>query len=545
MFDQYGGGHISWREVGSVFQALGHPFAITSEMLQESRLKVTQKDAEGLTQPQLYALLESSSLRQLLNYGYNSHNDDYNIKVIKKAVSLLSQNHLNLSELHNARLSFYIYEGSKPVGIEMNQLSLTKCLKLADRHTTNKKMVSWCRNASLDVPNRVQLYEFLDVYAEATQRSRNWKGANDFKIQMGNRGLYELMEVHKPNQVATVPIDLEKIRETAISKSKRKEDRAPSSNIFGIKPEEPRYNYNQLPDRISSTLECYDHVAQHLQTEKTKTHRGSRQIPLDSVDVVRRVEYYQKLKAGRKSPSRPQKSRTGTQRDSPVGSGRDLASKTPDEMRMTPDGRISRETFTPTDREPANNFSNPDDTPQQNEGEEEIDIIPELDIPLPPYYSKSARGPPRRNHELDCVTLLKVIQDQQQTTEKTGIRSDYNFRGMLEQKAIVMREKKYQDYHNHDEFEVTFAKPSLKFQKEQTFQTAIRLSRPPRAPEQDEKVKGFIDSVRNYRLSIDSTGQENDPYNHRGSLTERVEPKYRRDDELSTIMNYYKVTSPV
>ncbi|KAK1165937.1 hypothetical protein AOXY_G12434, partial [Acipenser oxyrinchus oxyrinchus] len=123
------------------------------------------KRAAGLCTQDLLKRIDSGCFTAELNFSYNMKSGLYNIKVLKKSISLLERRFFSFDEIKEVRLSFSTYEDQDQRGMRINQRTLLRALKMCGRVIAPLKLAHRIRHlkSGFIETGRVQLYEFLDL----------------------------------------------------------------------------------------------------------------------------------------------------------------------------------------------------------------------------------------------------------------------------------------------------------------------------------------------------------------------------------------------
>eukprot|EP00026_Physarum_polycephalum_P003668 Phypoly_transcript_03681.p1 GENE.Phypoly_transcript_03681~~Phypoly_transcript_03681.p1 ORF type:complete len:550 (-),score=63.81 Phypoly_transcript_03681:737-2386(-) len=204
MFDKTGRGIITWRELSSLMKALGIP-DIPLGLLNRMAASHTPENSMGLEYKSFLHLLHSEPFSATLDYTYNRHNSTYNIRVIKKALSLLIDGFLTLEDLQASRMGFTLYEGETCNGIQLEAASVSAAMRVTGKAIAPRKLVAWLDGIEEDVPGRLQLYEFLDLVKLCNDRTEETKAVPTVTttVDRSRAGLFELTDATfllTPNQ---------------------------------------------------------------------------------------------------------------------------------------------------------------------------------------------------------------------------------------------------------------------------------------------------------------------------------------------------------
>jgi len=204
MFDKTGRGIITWRELSSLMKALGIP-DIPLGLLNRMAASHTPENSPGLEYKSFLHLLHSDPFSATLDYTYNRHNSTYNIRVIKKALSLLIDGFLSLEDLQASRMGFTLYEGETCNGIQLEAASVIAAMRVTGKAIAPRKLVAWLDGIEEDVPGRLQLYEFLELVKLCNDRTEENKAVPTVTttVDRSRAGLFELTDANfllTPNQ---------------------------------------------------------------------------------------------------------------------------------------------------------------------------------------------------------------------------------------------------------------------------------------------------------------------------------------------------------
>ncbi|XP_041116378.1 uncharacterized protein LOC121321478 isoform X2 [Polyodon spathula] len=108
----------------------------------------------------------------------------YNIKVLKKCISLLDRWFLSFDEIKEVRLSFSTYEDQDQRGMRINQQTLLRALKMCGRVIAPLKLAHRIKHlkSGFIETGRVQLYEFLDLLPLCELRDKITVQRNIYKL---------------------------------------------------------------------------------------------------------------------------------------------------------------------------------------------------------------------------------------------------------------------------------------------------------------------------------------------------------------------------
>ena len=112
-------------------------------------------------------LLDSEILHLKLEKVFNKYSAKYNVKLFKKAMSLLRHRALTFGEISDARVAFELYACEDGNGMPGNLQTVQLALKMLERVMSSLRLDAEIKKYQLysDTPSRFQLYEFLDIVA--------------------------------------------------------------------------------------------------------------------------------------------------------------------------------------------------------------------------------------------------------------------------------------------------------------------------------------------------------------------------------------------
>ena len=110
-------------------------------------------------------LLESKYLKQSLEKIFNRQDAKYNIKVIRRAMWLLRYRKMSYNEISEGRIAFEVYCTEDDNGLLANVETVLSALKMADKVISPLRLNHEIQKQQhiVDVPSRIQLYEFLNL----------------------------------------------------------------------------------------------------------------------------------------------------------------------------------------------------------------------------------------------------------------------------------------------------------------------------------------------------------------------------------------------
>lgn len=212
MFDKFGRGVITWRELSSLLKALGIP-DIPIGLLNRMAAEHTPENSVGLDYKAFLRLLQSEPFSDSLDYTFNRHNSTYNVRVIKRAIVLLAEGFLTIEDLRASRMGFTLYEGEMCNGLQLDVQCVSAVMRVSGKAIAPRKLQTWLDSVEEDVPGRLQLYEFLDLVKVCNDRGEQSKAIPGVStsIERSKIGLFELTD---PNFLLTPGQKLSKQMDT-------------------------------------------------------------------------------------------------------------------------------------------------------------------------------------------------------------------------------------------------------------------------------------------------------------------------------------------
>lgn len=118
-------------------------------------------------------LLESKHMQQRLHKYFNSSPADHNKKIFMKVMSVLRHRRLNFSEISVARVSHELYASEDGGGMLASGSVVLQALELVERAISPVRLQSEIQRQQdvVDIPSRIQLYEFIDLICKSVRTS--------------------------------------------------------------------------------------------------------------------------------------------------------------------------------------------------------------------------------------------------------------------------------------------------------------------------------------------------------------------------------------
>lgn len=150
----------TWEELRCLAKALG----FRKDLFLKNLPHEFQKDkAHGLSLKELSVMFNNKCLHGDIHRTYNMHDALYNSKVIEKALEMLSNRYLSFQELREVRVAFQLYEHEDLLGLVIDERVLLRTLKICGRTISPVKLKQHIKHMPRKVPDRLMLYEFLDL----------------------------------------------------------------------------------------------------------------------------------------------------------------------------------------------------------------------------------------------------------------------------------------------------------------------------------------------------------------------------------------------
>ncbi|CAH1786275.1 unnamed protein product [Owenia fusiformis] len=154
-------GFLAWDEIGCVVRALGFPTEILSVNIPDDLVT----EGRGVTVKAFTMMIDQQYFDKIIDRTFNHHTADWNACVLKKAVRLVNNHFLTLTELHNVRVAYQIYEAADTKGMLAEEKTLLRSLKMCGRTIAPLKLMHRIKHMSdnLEEASRIQLYEYMDL----------------------------------------------------------------------------------------------------------------------------------------------------------------------------------------------------------------------------------------------------------------------------------------------------------------------------------------------------------------------------------------------
>lgn len=150
----------TWEELRCLAKALGFRKDL---FIKNVPLEFQKEKSNGLSIKVLSNMLDIKCLHGDIHRTYNMHDALYNSRVIDKALGMLSNRYLSFQELREVRVAFQLYEHEDMLGLVIDEHVLLRTLKICGRAVSPVKLKQHIKHMVRQVPDRLMLYEFLDL----------------------------------------------------------------------------------------------------------------------------------------------------------------------------------------------------------------------------------------------------------------------------------------------------------------------------------------------------------------------------------------------
>ena len=169
-------GHYSRKELSYLSTSLGLPRTFFAKAFESSSTMQMEWNrllsGRSIRESALTQLLDSKVLDSKLEKVFNMYPAKYNIKLIKKALSLIRHRKLTFPEISDARVTFEVHVCDDGSGILADLQAVMQSLKFLERVISPLRLEAEIQKYQLhsEVPTRFQMYEFLDLVAMCEKR---------------------------------------------------------------------------------------------------------------------------------------------------------------------------------------------------------------------------------------------------------------------------------------------------------------------------------------------------------------------------------------
>ena len=164
-------GHYTRKELSYLSTSLGFPHALFAKAFESSVTMQIEWNrlvaGKTIRERALVQLLESKALDHKLEKVFNKYPAKYNVKLIKKALSLLRHKQMTFSEISDARIAFELHVCEDGSGMPAELQTVMQSLKLLERVMSPLRMETEIQKYQLhsEAPMRFQMYEYFSLVA--------------------------------------------------------------------------------------------------------------------------------------------------------------------------------------------------------------------------------------------------------------------------------------------------------------------------------------------------------------------------------------------
>ena len=164
-------GHYTRKELSYLSTSLGFPNALLAKAFESSVTMQIEWNrlvaGKTIRERALIQLLESKALDHKLEKVFNKYPAKYNVKLIKKALSLLRHKQMTFSEISDARVAFEVHVCEDGSGMPAELQTVMQSLKLLERVMSPLKLETEIQKYQLcsEFPMRFQMYEYFSLVA--------------------------------------------------------------------------------------------------------------------------------------------------------------------------------------------------------------------------------------------------------------------------------------------------------------------------------------------------------------------------------------------
>ncbi|XP_078459839.1 uncharacterized protein LOC144724510 [Lampetra planeri] len=154
--------YYSWAELRILATALGYPRNTIVNCLHS----VGYSGELGLSSKELLKHIALGHLYEPLHFTYNLKTGYHNAAVIRKCIELLDARALSFPEIRSVALAFTAYDHLDQKGIEVEERTLIRALKMCGRITAPRRLMQHIHSKQSEgyvEPGRIQMYEFMDL----------------------------------------------------------------------------------------------------------------------------------------------------------------------------------------------------------------------------------------------------------------------------------------------------------------------------------------------------------------------------------------------
>ncbi|XP_032812764.1 uncharacterized protein LOC116943742 isoform X2 [Petromyzon marinus] len=175
--------YYTWAELRILATALGYPRNTIVNCLHS----IGYSSELGLSSKDLLKHIELGQLYEPLHFTYNLKTGYHNAAVIRKCIELLDARVLSFPEIRSVALAFTAYDHLDQKGIEVEERTLIRALKMCGRITAPRRLMQYIHSKQSEgyvEPGRIQICVALDtIHLHETRVGTTEKSF---------RGIYEL-----------------------------------------------------------------------------------------------------------------------------------------------------------------------------------------------------------------------------------------------------------------------------------------------------------------------------------------------------------------
>lgn len=142
-------------------------------------------------------ILDDKYLHHRIDKVFNNYSSKYNVKVIKKVLSLLKCNKITYAEISNVRIAFEAYSGEDKAGLSTDVNTVLHVLKMAERVISPLKLQHEIKKQQhyAYVPSQIQHYEFFDLFVLSSKISEVESEMKSTQTLDGSKSTIELSSI--------------------------------------------------------------------------------------------------------------------------------------------------------------------------------------------------------------------------------------------------------------------------------------------------------------------------------------------------------------
>lgn len=288
MFDKYGRGVLTWVELSGIMKSLGFP-DVSPSLLLRAKIENIPTNSVGIDNKELQKLLHSEEMHAALDYTFNKHNSTYNIRVIKKIISILVSGMLTIDEIRESRMSFMLHEGELCSGITLDERSLLASLRVTGKAIAPKKLQEWIKQLTPDAVNKVQLYEYLDLIkiCENKDEVKKQVPLSNTDIKKNDTGLYDITDQNfllTPDQKLLKKMDDDYENMVQMLQAQSQSLPGKEKNSKDISSTNNAREKSKASSKIENQLETYMQIKNAIHETSTELKRARVSVTLNQTN---------------------------------------------------------------------------------------------------------------------------------------------------------------------------------------------------------------------------------------------------------------------